>query len=287
MARLLLALAALALAAPAWADLDEAFPRLRRSVMLVGAHQGGDQWSTGTAFVVARRGGQAVLATNHHVIQGAAQIVVLPEGADTPVPATVLGDDPVADLALLSAAVSAPALELESSPVREAQRIAVVGYPLMDQLAAENMGIQASVTEGIVSAVRQRNQIPVLQVDAALNPGNSGGPAFHWKTTRVVGVAVSRIEGAEGMNFLIGLDALRSLMAAHDLQPATAMRPTSADPVRPRAVRTPAPAPPRKRGFPGQVVLGLLVLGLVGLGAIAVLATRGPAREPEDERPTL
>lgn len=144
------------------------------------------------------------LLTNHHVIADAARVsALLPNGRE--IDAAIVGSDPATDLAVLQIAASGlPHAEFGSSArLRVGQLVVAIGNPL---------GFQATVTAGIVSALgrslrtRSGRLIDgVIQTDAPLNPGNSGGPLVDGRG-RVVGVNTAMIGMAQGICFAIGSD---------------------------------------------------------------------------------
>jgi S1-C subfamily serine protease len=144
------------------------------------------------------------LLTNHHVVADAAQLTaLLPDGRQ--VPAALVGQDPATDLAVLRLAGSGLAFaEFGSSArLKVGQLVVAIGNPL---------GFQATVTAGIVSALGRSLRAPsgrlidsVIQTDAPLNPGNSGGPLVDGHG-RVVGINTAMIGAAQGICFAIGSD---------------------------------------------------------------------------------
>ncbi|TAK77776.1 MAG: PDZ domain-containing protein [Dehalococcoidia bacterium] len=178
--------------------------RVRPSVVRIessATNATGTAGSSGTGMVLDREGR---ILTNYHVIEGQRDLkVMLADG--TASKATVLGSDPGSDLAVLKVEVASnlltPVTFGDSDAVRVGDAVFAIGNPF---------GQNFSVSAGIVSATGRvstssftgRAIRDVLQTDAALNPGNSGGPLFNLKG-EVVGVN-SSIENPNG-RFFVGL----------------------------------------------------------------------------------
>ncbi len=173
--------------------------RIGPAVLRVESRGAGRRGGLGSGVVIAADG---LVLTNSHVVGGARRVrLALPEGGVTE--AEVLGDDPDTDLALLRAGLPRGAVAAalgDSKQLRRGHLVVAIGNPL---------GFESSVTAGVVSALgrslrsRSGRQIDdVIQTDAALNPGNSGGPLVA-SSGEVVGINTAMIGGAQGLCFAV------------------------------------------------------------------------------------
>ncbi len=178
-------------------------------VEVAGMRHGRRAVGTGSGVVVSPDG---LILTNNHVIDSAQAVsVTLSDGAKFA--ARALGRDPDTDLAVLRGETgeTLPTARLgNSKSVRPGQIAIAIGNPL---------GFQSTVTAGIVSAVgrslrAQNGRLigDVIQTDAALNPGNSGGPLVS-SAAEVIGINTAMIVGAQGICFSVAANtALHVLM---------------------------------------------------------------------------
>ena len=195
------------------------------STVIIFASKDGKQISTGTGFVYKKDSKNAYIMTNNHVIDGADTIEVEFNDKSEKITAKKLGGEVYSDIAVLTIDVKDSSDEVEigsSNDVKLGDTIFTVGSPMGDTY-------KGTVTKGIISGKDRMIEVnltgntsdyymKVLQLDAAVNPGNSGGPLCD-VSGKVIGIISLKIvqDEVEGMGFAIPIeDALEYAKAIEE-----------------------------------------------------------------------
>jgi hypothetical protein len=161
---------------------------------------------TGSGFLV----GHGLIVTNHHVVKDRSNFVIeTADGNELP-GESVLASDAVQDLAILRVFSKVPLgvpLKLSFQPPRRGSKVIVVGSPL---------GLEQSVSDGIVSAVRQLSGTELIQITAPISPGSSGSPVVD-SSGEAIGVATFKLVAGENLNFAISIKHVRELLESRGI----------------------------------------------------------------------
>lgn len=162
--------------------------------------------SAGSGFIISRDG---LIVTNAHVVRSVDKIQIQFEGESTFYPAKLLGKDNLSDIALLKIKINKklkPIVFGDSEKLQVGQWVAAIGNP---------HGYGHTMTKGIISAVKREiddlNLFPLIQTDASINLGNSGGPLVNLKG-EVVGVNNAIAAGASGISFAIPINNVKTIL---------------------------------------------------------------------------
>jgi hypothetical protein len=209
-----------------------------------------DAQEVGTGFLV----GPNLVATVEHVVDGETQIALKQNGRRLS-SATVIGFDPARDLALLRTAKPIPGyvFKLAGRAPRLGEEVAALGFPL---------GLPLTVTKGSVSGLGRTIPIAnvarrqLVQTDAAVNPGNSGGPLLATDTGEAVGL-VDLGSSFNGISFAVSSQVAKPLLSAWQAapQPISAAECAGANPPPVAAPQPPASTNTRLTfsGYSGRV----------------------------------
>ena len=213
--------------APA-AETAEIVARAKIATALVRISSGGKPIAFGSAFCLDETG---VFVTNAHVADGKRDVdlVIEPgEKDEMVIPAKVLRSDAQRDLAIIQTTRGGPFTPLElgsTDALQDTTEIMAVGYPFGEAMAMDTTEFPSvSVNTGHVTSLRKKmGELQLIQVDAALNPGNSGGPVLD-SEGKVIGIVQAGIPGS-GVNFAIPVDRLKAMLK----QPLLSVEPATLD----------------------------------------------------------
>jgi S1-C subfamily serine protease len=173
-------------------------------VVVENYNEDGVKASQGSGYVFSADG---VVITNYHVVRGAKSLSVrVPSGGPQRVD-SLLGYSIEHDVAALqiSGGGSLPALSTEQiEQAKVGDHVVAIGAPL---------GLESTVSEGIVSAVREGNGIQIIQTTASISPGSSGGPLLN-HYGKVIGLTTALMLNGENLNFVIPSRYAHELLAA-------------------------------------------------------------------------
>ena len=170
-----------------------------------GGEQSGQ--ASGSGFIISEDG---YVVTNAHVVEGAQSISVKIPSLANPVPAELMGADARTDIAVLKIdETDLPVVELgSSSDLAVGERAIAIGNPFGT--------LDGTLTQGVISALDREITIGnqtynLLQTDASINSGNSGGPLLNGKG-QVIGVTNAKVSSGEGIGFAIPIDDVKEII---------------------------------------------------------------------------
>ncbi|MGE5531325.1 MAG: trypsin-like peptidase domain-containing protein [Bacteroidota bacterium] len=224
---------------------------------------------SGTGFVIDPVG---LIATCAHVLQDAAMITVT-MGDNRQVSANIAGVDLEHDLAIIRLPEQTECVSVtrSSKQMEEGRSVLVTGYPFGNDLNDAGLGLAATTTKGMITAIRKAkgfvNGLPMdlIQVDARVNPGNSGGPLYYPETGEIIGVVEGEILSYfdTGINLAVPVRYLLDLLG--EVRAGRAPTPPPGKPVR-APEKVPQPKPIARLTPPPAAELPILEATLPGGG---------------------
>lgn len=213
-------------AAPVFAqNFASAQKKVRDSVVLIYCTDLEGNISTGTGFFISEDG---LLLTCAHVVKEAVKISIRSETTGNDADASVVSmlwdtRSNKGDIALLKVMGTGTFTPVKlgdtstfSAKENTGMEVGVLGYPLALKLAKFGKDFTMSGTKGSITAIQGSNLEAIIQHDAVVNPGNSGGPIFDMNGA-VIGIVNAKLREAESINFAINIQAAKKLIA--DLEP--------------------------------------------------------------------
>ena len=174
-------------------------------VVLENYDERGQRVSQGSGFIYAPQG---KVLTNYHVIRGASRMVARMRDGSTAEVQHIAGYDLSHDIAAVEIEGSQlPYVRLgDSSTVKTGDHVTVLGAPL---------GLNNTLSDGIISAVREGGSLRVFQTTAPISHGSSGGPLFD-DYGNVIAIAMATMEGGENLNFAMSIDSAKPILTREE-----------------------------------------------------------------------
>src|ERR1017187_1349636 len=189
--------------APAKLTTAQIADRATPSVVVVeNFNEDGEKAGQGSGYVFS---GDGIIITNYHVVRGAKSLTVRIPGQEPYRIDSVLGyeiDHDVAALQLTGSSLQALLTETVEEP-KVGDRVVAIGAPL---------GLESTVSEGIVSALRNAGTMHIIQTTASISPGSSGGPLLN-EYGKVIGLTTSTVRDGQSLNFVVSAKHVSELLS--------------------------------------------------------------------------
>jgi hypothetical protein len=189
--------------APAKLTTAQIADRATPSVVIIeNFNQDGAKAEQGSGYVFS---GDGIVITNYHVIRGAKSLNVKVPGSEPYRVDSVLGYEIDHDVAALQVSGSSlPALSTETiEEPKVGDRVVAIGAPL---------GLESTVSEGIISALRDAGTMHIIQTTASISPGSSGGPLLN-EYGKVIGLTTSTVLNGQSINFVVSARHISGLLS--------------------------------------------------------------------------
>ena len=263
-------------------NVPEAVMDAAKSVVRI-LSEGYKSSSTGSGFVIKNEPGEVLITTNNHVVDGDPYSISIWIGDEDLVSAEIVFTVPEKDLCVLKVTdkLDMAPLTLSKDEPNQGEAIYAVGFPGVGDILSDkdaHTSEEATITDGIISAIRsytiEKNGSPtkILQINAAINSGNSGGPLFNTKG-EVIGVNTYKVnENSQGVFGAIDISELWALLDENDIT-ITAAKPETAE-------EEQAPYVPVEQPKSVAVVrIVLLVMAVLMVAGMLVLALKGKKKK--------
>ncbi len=230
---------------------DVAKQQSKSIVQIVAKDRSGRELIAGSGFIVKSEG---LLITNHHLIEGAYAASVRTADGDIYDTVFVVDADTRRDLVVLRIkALNLPTSKLgDSDKIEVGQHVIAIGNP---------MGLTGSVSDGIISAIRQAEGYKVIQTTAPISPGSSGGPLLN-DLGEVVGVTFANVDG-QNLNLAIPINYAKPILQFGEANSPVSLAEFNSAASKPvpasRAIGASPKAPNREEQSPDGVLLAELM----------------------------
>ncbi len=189
---------------PKYSSVEDIFKYVSPAVVTIVVYDDiGEEIALGSGFFI----GKGKILTNAHVVEGAysAEVRSLRK---TYQDITIIKRDDFVDLAVLSVqSVGEPVISFaDDSDLRVGQRVLAIGNPL---------GLERTLSDGLISAIRDSVGFQTIQISAPISPGSSGGPLFNMQG-QVIGVTYAGYDEGQNLNLAIGLKTLKWFVKTPD-----------------------------------------------------------------------
>lgn len=274
----LLLLVCVLLPARAAENVPKAVMEAAQSVVRI-LSEGNDSSSTGSGFVIQNIPGEVLIVTNNHVVDNSPYSISVWVGDDELVDAQIVFTTPEKDLCVLRVEekLSLKALVLSGEEPLQGAAVYAVGYPGVADIFSDtdaHTSDAATITDGIISAVRSltledyAEPVKLLQTNAAINAGNSGGPLFNTKG-EVIGINTYGISNSQGVFGAIDVSELKALLAENNIKlaPVEQERASGVETVQQEVLL-------KERSFTPLRVILIVLAAISAVGALLLIVVR-------------
>lgn len=184
--------------------LESALP----AVGMVLVKTSANKISSGSGFMITNDG---LFVTNCHVIEDWEEIAVKLNNSEKIYLVDAVNCDTKKDLAVLRfrEAGNYPILDLEENFTASlGDDVVILGYPLGTKL-----GVEVTLSTGIISSTRNISNVSMVQTNAAINHGNSGGPMISRRSGKVIGIVTAKVRDSESIGLAININELKSIVS--------------------------------------------------------------------------